>query len=453
MLFVSVSHPDQFQSIPVFVGGVELRLDLFPDPEAKITLPSGLRRPVMLTVRRESHGGKFKGTEEEREALIERLLKREPPFFDLEWDMRPAFLAQVLPSHPKTKFVLSYHNFNETPEALEEVYRSMSQYPAFTYKIAAVAHSTLDALRMLLFAKKHPGVSAVCMGEKGEFARVLAPIVGNQVNYACIDEKSKTAPGQLTAEELVLTYGYQDLNRDTAIYGLIGDPVRQSSGHIYHNKVFGGSKRVYVKMILREWELAQFFPMAKELGFKGLSVTMPLKEKVLPFLDEIDPIAQQIGAVNTVVIADKIIGTNTDGKGALDAIEKRVSVKGKKVVLLGAGGAARAIAFEAKSRGAEVFILNRTVERAKKLAQDVGGFGGSLSEVPDYYDILINTAPDFPSYGKVTPLETALVMNIASSAKYAPYFPDDTVLKYKYVPGQEMFLNQAAAQSALWLSK
>ncbi|MBS0629913.1 MAG: shikimate dehydrogenase [Verrucomicrobia bacterium] len=426
---------------------VELRLDLFShiDLESIQQLLQKSTRPVVLTLRKAAHGGKFQGTESQREALIERLLSLEPPFFDLEVDMRPEFLQKVLEKYPKTNFILSYHNFNENPKE----HRYIEKHTPFTYKIATMVHSTNEALRMLLFSKNHPNVSVICMGELGEFARVLGPIVGNRVNYACASTEEITAPGQLTISDMLDIYNYGALNEQTAIYGLIGDPVDKSPGHKYHNEVFlkRNLNAVYVKMVVRPEELEEFIPLAKQIGIRGLSVTIPLKEKILPFIDEIDPSCVAIGAINTLKFTEgRIKGTNTDGHGALDAIEKKGAVRGKKVVLLGAGGAARAIAFEAKQRGADVLVLNRTVERAIALGYEAGG----LDEVPEQYDVLINCSPD------PLPIDPAKIQpgTVAMDVVYKPrdtlFLQEAAKRNCQIVYGEEMFLNQAARQTAFW---
>jgi 3-dehydroquinate dehydratase/shikimate dehydrogenase len=456
MLFISIARFDSMQHIDNKSFAIELRLDMFHriDIEHVKHFLQNSERPVMLTVRKISQGGKFQGTESEREALIKRLLALEPPFFDLEYDMSPQLLHETIKKYSKTKFVLSYHNFQETPADLDGIYNTMQEYAAFSYKIAVLPHSTNDALKMLLFVKKHPKTSAICMGEKGEFARILGPIAGNLIDYARADSEEQTGPGQFTVSEWVDIYHYPFLNRHTSIYGLIGDPIEKSPGHLYHNAVFRkrGLNAVYVKMVVKPEELSKFIPLAIAIGIRGLSVTIPLKEKILPFLDEIEPAAKQIGAVNTLLFKNgRIIGTNTDGLGALDAIEKKSLVRRKKVVLLGAGGTARAIAFEAKARGADVLILNRTIQRAKELAADLGCEAGGLDEVPNDYDILINCSPDpMPiDLKKIRP--NTLAMDVV-------YFPYETDLlkeaalkKCQIVYGEEMFLNQAARQTAFWM--
>jgi 3-dehydroquinate dehydratase / shikimate dehydrogenase len=453
MLFSSLSNPTIPKDLPTAVEGLELRLDLCPkiDLEEVKTFLGASPRPVMLTLRKASQGGKFHGTEEKREGLIEHLLALSPPFFDLEGDMRPAFLQKAIASHPKTRFVLSHHDFEKTPENLREIHTALSRYSPFCCKIAALALSTNDALRMLLLAKKHPKTSAICMGEMGEFARVLGKVVGNPIDYAYLQGHSNTAPGQISVQDLVDIYRYPTLNAQTDIYGLIGNPVAKSPGHIYHNAVF--QKRnvnaLYIKMIVNPEELETFIGLAKELGIRGLSVTIPLKEKILPFVDEMDAKTRSIGAVNTLLFKeDRIYGTNTDGAGAIDAIEKHLKVKGKKVVLIGAGGAARGIAFEAKARGAHVLILNRTLSRAEELAAAAGGSFGGLGDLPRDADILINCSPDpmpidIPS--------SSLVMDIVIAPKETPFLKAALRLGCRVVFGEEMFLNQAAAQTKFWM--
>lgn len=177
--------------------GVEVRLDLFPSIDLSMVenFLQNSSCPVMLTLRRQLQGGKFQGSEAEREALIEQLLALKPSFFDLEYDMDPTFLHETIQKYPQTKFIISYHHFEKTPVDLENIYPSLQVYAAaYSYKIAVMVSSTNQALKMLLFGKNHPKVSVICMGERGEFARVLGPVMGNLVDYACVNFDEKTAP-------------------------------------------------------------------------------------------------------------------------------------------------------------------------------------------------------------------------------------------------------------------
>lgn len=409
MLFATLS------SIPTLVDiervdGIELRLDLFPHWDIPLlqSILSEVNIPVMLTIRKASH------------EQIRACLELKPAFFDL--DAEDEFPIQ---NYPDTKFILSHHNFMETPQQLESIYVAMKKRPAFAYKIACFANSSNDAMRMLLLSKKYQDLSCICMGEKGEWARVLGPVVGNVIDYAYT--KEKTAPGQLTVSELIDIYRYRTLNHDSALYGLIGDPVVQSLGHLYHNPRFKTSA-VYVKMIVKESELEKFFPLAEQLGFRGLSVTMPLKTVVVPFIET------ELESVNTIrFVNQKRIGISTDGKGAIDAIG---DVKDKVVLILGAGGAARSIAKEAKMRGATVWIHNRTV---KNLDHHWG--------IPEHFDIVINCTPN----GDPSLLKAGVIaMDIVYAPKETEFLKAAKQLGCQIVYGEEMFFNQAALQRKFW---
>ena len=208
--------------------------------------------------------------------------------------------------------------------------------------------------------KTRGNVIAISMGTHGQISRILAPIFRNPITYASLAEELQSAPGQLSAELLLNRYHYASLRPHTSLYGLIGDPIDKSISDATHNALFHhlGLNAVYVKMVVKAEELPEFFHFAKQLPFKGLSVTMPLKESVLPHLDHIDSKARNIRAVNTLVFDEGMIsGFNTDGIGALNAIEQVKPVKNQRVVLLGAGGSAKAIADEAHQPGAQLTLF------------------------------------------------------------------------------------------------
>lgn len=442
MLFACISRPELLKNLEG-VDGVELRLDLFPILDLKQIKQILDQYSCILTLRRASQ------SEGEREKKIIELLQLNPPFFDLEWDMRETFLIDVIAKYSKTKFILSYHNFEQTPDDLDGIYRAMVRFPTFGYKIAAMSLSTNDALRMLLLSKKHPNLSTICMGEKGEFARVLGPVFGNQIDYGAVNNQEKVAPGQLCLHDLLTIYRYRSLEKKTALYGLIGDPVDKSQGHIYHNDLFRDKKTnaLYVKMGLCPEEISTFFPLAREIGFRGLSVTMPLKEAIVSHIDKPDRNVLGCKASNTLLLKEGcVFGTNTDGVGALDAIEKRGSVDGKKVVIIGAGGASRAIAFEAKKRGAEVWIVNRTKEKGRILAEDLECKFG----FPSFYDILACCTPSNLEIDQKWILEGALVMDITYAPKETPFLLAAKAKGCEIIYGEEMFINQAKLQTKFW---
>lgn len=453
MLFLSLDNPDLIPSISNQFDGIEFRLDLFSkidlDKIQKVILSSSF--PILLTLRKSDQGGNFIGTEKERMNLIERLLSLQPAFFDLEYDIDPDFISHQIQIHPEVKFILSHHNFTKKPLDVEDMYNKMSSYPAYAYKIATLVLSSTETLALLLLSKKHPKLSIIPMGEKGSFGRILSFTLENKLNYTFLSSKTPCAPGQVSLEDLTKIYRYPKLNATTKLYGLIGDPITGSIGHIYHNDFFAKENRnaVYVKMSVTQEELQGFLPLARQLGFRGLSVTMPLKEKITPFADIIDPKTEQIGAINTLLLkGTQFLGTNTDGIGALDALEKHTSVQGKKIILIGAGGSSRAIAFEAKKRGALLCIVNRTKAKAQALALEFSCEARHLSDFPSDYDIIINTCPELPPLKPI--LSSALVMDIVYHPKKTPFLEKALASGCQVVYGDEMFICQADEQALLF---
>lgn len=349
-------------------------------------------------------------------------------YIDLPWE--------VPYGEPQMR-VASYHNFEETPEDLDLLFAQMQSQPAAIYKIATMARSGLDALRMARFvqrmAEKGHQLIGLCMGEDGIPTRVLSPIVGNVWNYTFIDTPS--APGQLSIDALS-TYNYRHLSPKTALFGLIGNPIGQSRSYITHNAYYRekGVDAVYVRIRLEADELERALSLMQKIGFKGLSVTIPYKEKILPFIDHLDPKAREIGAVNTLKFTPEgIYGYNTDAQGGIEALGEDMA--GKKIVCLGAGGAAKALAYEARKRGAEVLLFNR--------AQMAAG-------IPKSYDILINATPN------PCPIDPEAIVPGCTVMEINTRFTETELLKAaqakgcRIVLGMEMFWRQALLQFELW---
>lgn len=426
----------------------EWRLDLFDSYTLEELRPlrKSLKKPVIFALRSQEQGGRFRGSEEERCAEILRLATLEPTYFDLEWTLPSSFVAEFARRFPSIRIVISSHDFAKTPSDLEGHLKQMQRPGGHLYKMACMANSTNDALRMLCFVKKHAPLLGVCMGTKGALTRILGPLVGAPWTFAPLDQP--TAPGQISPQELRSLYG---LESGRQIYGLVGNPVSQSISHLTHNHLMRRLhlNGVYVKMEVEKEELAQFFALAKELGIRGLSVTMPLKEAVLPYLHRIEE--KEVGAVNTLFFERELLGINTDGKGALDALEAKCKVEGRLVVILGAGGAARALVHEALARGARVHILNRTRERALELARLMGAQGGALEELAGLpYEVLINTTPDPMPIPQEAIRPRTLVMDIKTRPKMTRLLEEASAKGCTLVYGYEMFINQALGQYGLW---
>jgi 3-dehydroquinate dehydratase/shikimate dehydrogenase len=437
----------------------ELRLDYFEklDIQELESLRKIFPIPMIFTLRSKSQGGQYPGEETQRLAQIESLAKLQPEFIDLEYDTPPSFIEQMQKIYPQTQFILSYHDFTHTPDLLN-ILTKMRQIPTHYYKIATMAQSTLDALRTLDFINHcHSPLFMMNMGEEGQITRILSPLFGSTLTYAALDETQATAPGQLSIDQLLHTFRFRNLKKTTHVYGLIGDPVYKSLSHVTHNAVMQAFDldAVYVKMKVTPHELQEFFTYAKKLPFRGLSVTMPLKEDVMPYLDQIDPIAKQMGAVNTILFDQgRLIGTNTDGKGALDAIEKQTTVEGKRVIILGAGGAAKAIAYTAHQRGAHVLILNRNLAKAYAVASEIGCEAGGLEqmeiEARKGYDILINCTPlQMPIFPQDI-ISGSHVMDTNTNPKLSELLKHVLERGCQVTYGYEMFTYQAVAQFEHW---
>ncbi|CAG0940221.1 partial 3-dehydroquinate dehydratase / shikimate dehydrogenase, partial [Candidatus Brocadiaceae bacterium] len=308
-----------------------------------------------------------------------------------------------------------------------------------------------------------------CMGEYGIISRILYKRFGSYLTFAALRKGKESAPGQINIHELLHVYRAQKQEKDTAIYGLIGNPVSHSISPVIHNTLFREMNFNSIYVPFKVDNVADFIREFRELDVKGYSVTIPHKESVLNHLDAIDPMAKKIGAVNTIVNKDgRLVGYNTDCRAAIQALEdinqvsatgaKNDRLKGRHVTLLGAGGAARAIAFGLQERGAQVTIVNRNYERAQSLARDVGCLYREFDNLPEIKtDILINATPVgmFPSVNE-TPIDKnqlkpdMIVFDTIYNPLETKLLRDAKTQGCKILGGLPMFINQAAAQFELW---
>lgn len=439
---------------------VELRLDCFHslDLAALKILRSHFSIPMIFTLRSQSQGGSYTQSEENRLTDIRHLIELKPEYLDLENHVSACFITEISSQYPEIKLILSYHNFIETPEDLERIYQEMQKIPAVFYKIAVTAKNCLDALRLMCWTKKADDkLIAISMGSYGQFSRILGKVMECPITYAALEEDQKSAPGQLSATTLIERYHHRSLNSHTTLYGLIGDPVNQSISDETHNSLLMacGIDAVYVKIQVSPSELSDFLQFAKQLPFHGLSVTMPLKEHVLPLLDEIDSQALCCGAVNTLLFEEgKILGFNTDGAGALNAIEREYQVRDKRIVIIGAGGATKAIAYEAHRRGGLVTIVNRDERKAFQVAEGLHCIGKGLDYMATCaetgYDILINCTPSPLPIASDYILPQAIVMDITTKPKETAFLKLAMEKGCPIIYGYRMFIEQALGQFNLW---
>ncbi len=248
----------------------------------------------------------------------------------------------------------------------------------------------------------------------------------------------------------------------TELYGIFGHPVRHSLSPAMHNAAFRhyGMNAVYLAFDVTDLEKA--VGGVRALGIKGLSVTIPHKEAIIPLLDAIDPVAERIGAVNTVVNRDgTLLGYNTDWVGAVKALEEATPLMGKRVVVLGAGGSARAVCMGLKEAGAGIHIANRTVEKARDLAALCSASWSGLDELDGIqaYILVNTTSVGMRPHEEGIPIDPQL-LNRYSVVMDLVYSPLETRLLREardrgaiVINGLRMLLLQALAQFELWTGR
>ena len=443
---------------------VELRIDYIPELQnAEACIEESLKRktkPVIITNRPEREGGKFNGSEQDRLRLLQKAIDLGADYVDVEYDS-----IKQITRRNSSKIIISHHNFKETPHNISKIYDDICQHNPDIVKIVTYANDITDNIRIfeLLESAKVPTIS-FCMGELGYISRILTSKFGGFLAFASLEKGKESAPGQLTVNELSKIYHFNEINKETKLYGIIGNPVSHSMSPAIHNASFieKGLNNVYVPLKIAN--IGTFMKECRRMDFQGFSVTIPHKESVLPFLNNIDHTAKKIGAINTIVNQDgKLTGYNTDCMAAIMGLECSLketndTLSNKKISIIGAGGAARAVAFGLKEKGCDITIFNRTIERAEKLSHDVKCRFERFEELYKLdSDILINTTPIgmFPDID-----QTPIPKNILKEAMIvfdAIYNPVETRLlrdaKEKgchTVNGLSMFINQAAEQFRLW---
>jgi len=468
MICIPIVGPTMAQALKDFdacqslADVIELRLDLIADHD----LPRLLKeagKPCIVTNRSKTEGGQFKGSEEERIQVLRQAIDQGAEYIDIETSTPGPLLKSVLENKGDTQTILSHHDFTRTGDKLEPLYELMCQLPGDVLKIVTYAQDLNDNLTMFkLLArarKEEKKMIGLCMGEKGEISRILTLMMGGLLTFGSLETGKESAPGQILAATLKHVYRVNELTPATKVFGVIGDPVSKSLGYLIHNRAFRetGLSHVYVPFWVQN--VTKFFN-AFEPYLSGLSVTMPFKEDIQKVLDEVDPVARRMGAVNTVVRQDnRWVGHNTDGPGALQALETHGDLKGKQVLILGAGGTAKAIGQEVVGRGGHLTITyNRNREKAQALADELQCQLISIRAVDQQdVDVLINCSPVgmTPNVNE-TPFPARLLkpkMVVFDSV----YNPTETRLLKEageagcqVISGLELFINQAAAQFELW---
>jgi 3-dehydroquinate dehydratase/shikimate dehydrogenase len=444
---------------------VELRLDYI---SGQVNLQRVLHdrpTPVIITLRRHQDGGKWPGTEEARQLLLRTAIVQGVDYVDLEEDV-----AAKVPRYGKTKRIISLHDFRKTPDDLPAIHARLRALDADIVKIATLANDPHDNLRMLDLVKNaEVPTIGICMGEMGIPTRVLCGKYGSPFTYATFHQERSLAPGQLSFQQMQELYGYEQINAETEVYGVIGDPIAQSMSPLVHNKAFrqAGLNKVYLPFRIPREDVGSFLDEAQRLDIRGLSVTIPHKEAILKKLTKVDGGVKGVGAANTILFKDnEVIGYNTDYRGAMDSLEKAMNLphgapeplKGKTAMVLGAGGAAKAIAYGLKRRGAEVIITGRTLEHAEALAKrlECKSLEWGARHAPAI-DILINCTPigmhpnvDEAPYEKHRLRPSMVVFDTVYNPETTLLVKEAKVKGCNVITGVAMFIRQAALQYELF---
>ncbi|MSR56696.1 MAG: shikimate dehydrogenase [Planctomycetaceae bacterium] len=450
---------------------VELRLDWLSRVPDLGRLLVDRPTPVIVTCRRPRDKGLWRFTEEQRQTLLRSAIVAGADYVDLEED-----IATDIRRYGPTKRIISYHNFDETPADIADIHARLAKLDADIVKIVTMANSPADNVRMLQLVRGAASLTVgFCMGEFGLPSRILTGRYGAPFTYATFHRERQMAPGQPTFDEMRDVYRYDQINEETEVFGVVADPVAHSYSPLIHNAALAhlGLNAVYLPFRVPEGTLAETIREFDALAVKGYSVTLPHKEAVVELADERDKAVDEIGAANTLYRNDR--GTwsaaNTDHDAALSSLVEALSAEspdkpaeaahplaGKKVLLLGAGGVARAIGHGVVRHGGILMVTNRTKARAAELAEQ---FGCVLVQWENrgaqFADVLINCT----SVGMHPGVdETPFVANWLREGMIVfdtVYNPERTLLikqarerGCRTVTGVEMFVRQAARQFELF---
>ena len=447
---------------------VELRLDWLSGMPKLDQLIQDRPTPVIITLRRQSDRGRWRGTEEQRLTILRSAIVAGVEYVDLEAD-----IAKQVRRYGETKRIISHHDFEETPDDLEEIYRQLCGLDPDIVKLVTMANAPSDIIRLLRLVKNAtvPTIG-FCMGEFGVASRILCGKYGSPFTYATFSEDRELAPGQLSFEQMKDIYHYDDINIKTDVYGVLGDPIAHSMSPQIHNAAFRNRSinSVYLPFRVAKHALKATLDDFEWLGIRGYSVTIPHKEEVISKAELKDASVNEIGAANTLYRGadESWCASNTDYDSAMQTIKlgvlgdpqatddeiDDVSLAGMKILLLGAGGVARAISRGVVLQGAALTICSRTHKRAVALAEELGcqqvlweNRGSAFA------DILINCTPVgmHPNVDE-TPFE-AHWLREGMLVFDTVYNPENTLLlkqakerECRIASGLEMFVRQAALQ-------
>lgn len=455
-----------------FADVIEVRFDCLEASEVRKTvdhLPE-IGTEYLFTFRANGSGGKRDISLTERLKFWDVIFQQHKSGLMIDMEANPAILKAITPN--KITRILSLHNFRDASENLDDAFDLLTSQ-SNAAKIAVIANDISDSIgvwKLLLLSKnRNKEFVPIAMGEAGKWTRILGLAHGAFLTYASLEEGSETAPGQITANDMIDVYRVKELDQTTKVFGVVGDPVSESLSPYMHNAAFVEQNINAVFIPLQVKDLDEFIRrMVKtatrevELNFAGFSVTMPHKQAIIKYLDAIDPAAEKIGAVNTVKIdGDKMVGYNTDAYGFIVPLRERYGdLKDARVAVCGAGGAARACMYALKEQGAEITLFARDEEKAKVIADEFGVGFEQLSSDQQLLatDILVHATP----LGMKGPLENEslfiaeqlkgvkFVYDLVTNSADTPIIREAKRVGVQAIGGIEMLIHQGATQFEIW---
>lgn len=450
---------------------VEFRLDFLPNPLAiipklKTFLYERGEITAIATCRRTATGGKFRGAIAAELEVLEKAALAGCHLIDLELQtvehMKPAQLKRL--RSRGAALIVSYHDFENTKD-LDRIFERIAPFQPDFVKIVSTAKTLTDNVTMMRFLERRRDEAeliGISMGEQGTISRVLGLRAGSVFTFASAQVGEETGPGQIDARTLREAWRIDQIDLSTKVYGVIGNPVRHSLSPLMQNMAFRRETVNAVFLPLQTTRLNDLLTLVREVPLHGLAITMPFKTEIIKHLERTDALSQKIGACNTVVRAEdgKLYGFNTDVAAVVRPLERRLQLRGARILVLGAGGAARAAVFGLVEKGAEVFIWNRTADEGKKLARQAKAKSIRREQLAKTnFDVIVNATPvgmrgvKPASILEPKELNARLVFDLV-------YNPIDTPLirmaREKGLPvvtGVEMFVHQGARQFEIWTGK
>ncbi len=427
---------------------------------------------VIATCRRVEAGGKFEGTIEQQVEILAAAARAGCGWVDLEIEsfraMPKAAVATCLEPLKAVKMIVSYHDYRRTPD-LTSIYARLAQVRASAnhggqaiqvLKIAAQSTKLIDNLkyRSLLNRRRSLPLVAFGMGPLGIPSRLLALQWGAPFVYASAGDLHAVAPGQLPVEALRGVYRVEHLDERTRLYGVVGSRASFSLSPPMQNSAFQAKHVNAVYLPCETPRLADFLEFARKLKFEGFSVTMPYKGAIIKHLDWLEPLAAQIGACNTVAIQNgKWMGWNTDAAAVVEVLTKRLRLAGSRVLVLGAGGAARAAAYALRAEGVAVLIAARREQAAKRLARGISAQAIPWDKADGLdVDAVVNATPvGMAPYTNASPIDLArlrvrVVFDMVTHPLQTRFLTQARGRGLIAIPGLEMLVAQGARQFEIW---